>query len=264
MSIRVLVLCVAALAIAGEAPGGLRCAPGSFVVRPGTRIMPGTAGSYDVVRIAAEGARSTAALDAVCPPIRAHTRGRRITARWPRGRCGVAARVTLKLVLDAGCEIARGRVRQGRSRAIPLLAARCADDGVVSSEAGEECAAGDACGPDRRCNDCRCGPAVRFARDVQPIFQNCLTSACHEGADAAGSFELTPGRASEELLTRRSRAGACAGQPLVVAGDPDDSVLWKRIGGTACGASMPLGATLLAPAEVDVIRAWIAQGAAAD
>ena len=265
MPVRLVLLCVAALAAAGHASARLRCAPGSFVAPSGTRVLPGATGGYDVVRVVTAGRRITVALDATCPPIRARAHGRRVTARWPRGRCAVPGRVTLEMVLDDGCEIVRGRVRRTGSRAVALLAARCAPDGVISADAGEECAVSDdTCGPDRRCVDCRCVPVVSFARDVQPIFRNCLSAACHEGADAAGSFELVPERAYAELLARRARAGACGGQPLVVPGDPDASVLWRRIGGAACGASMPLGSTPLPPGDVDAIRAWIAQGAAAD
>jgi Planctomycete cytochrome C len=261
---RLALVCLAVLACVRHAPARLRCAPGSFVVQAGTRLLPAASGDYDVVHVTTDGERMRVALDATCPPIRARARGRRLTARWPRGRCAVPESVTLKMVLDDGCEVARGRVRRSGSRAVALLAARCAADDVVSAGTGEEYAAADACGPDRRCVDCRCVPVVGFVRDVQPIFQNCLTAACHEGADAAGSFELVPERAYEELLARRARAGACGGQPLVVPGDPDASVLWKRVGGTTCGASMPLGSPLLPAADVDAIRAWIAQGAPAN
>jgi hypothetical protein len=135
---------------------------------------------------------------------------------------------------------------------------------VVRAEMGEQCDAPDACGPDGRCVDCRCVPAVRFARDVQPVFRSCLTLACHEGPRPTGAFELTPGSAYGALLTGVAHAGPCAGGRLVVPGDPDHSVLTARVGGGTCGARMPLGTVALPPSEVDTLRAWIAQGAPAD
>jgi hypothetical protein len=105
---------------------------------------------------------------------------------------------------------------------------------------------------------------VSFARDVQPIFRGCLTVACHEGPTAVGTVDLVADRAYAELRGRSARAGACAGQPLVVPGDPDASVLWKRLGGSECGGSMPLGSSLLPAADLDAIRTWLAQGAPAN
>jgi hypothetical protein len=262
--LRLTLLCAAFLGVAAPVSAGLRCDGGSFTMQPGTRVLPGAPGSYDLVRVIPDGRRMNVSIDAACPPVRAHAAGRRIVARWPRGACGVPERVTLKMVLDAACEIARGRVRRTGLRPAGLLAARCASDGVVSAEAGEECATPDACGPDRRCVDCRCAPVVSFVRDVQPAFQNCMTVACHQGANAVGLFELVPDRAYEQLLARRARAGACGGQPLVAPGNPDASVLWKRLGGTECGGRMPLGSVALPAADIDAIRAWIAQGAPAN
>jgi len=259
-------LALLSLAVVAAAPASarLRCAPGPFVVQSGPRILAGASGGYDVLHVATDGRRVTVAVDATCPPIRAHGHGWRLVAVWPRGRCGVPGRVTLKMTIDDACEVARGRVKRAGSPAVPLIAPRCAADGVVTTGTGEECAAEDACGPDRKCVDCRCVPVVGFARDVQPIFANCLTSACHEGPNAPGSFNLVADHAYQELLTRRARAGACIGQPLVVPGDPDASVLFRRVGGATCGASMPLGSIPLPSQAVDAIRAWIAQGAAAD
>jgi len=262
--VRLTILCAALLAAAAPASAALRCDGGSFVVQPGTRLLSGAPGSYDLIRLIPAGRRMNVSIDAACPPVRAHTAGRRIVGRWPRGACGAPERVTLKLVLDPACEVAHGRVRRTGSRPAALLAARCAADGVVSTEAGEECATNDACGPDRRCVDCRCVPAVSFARDVQPVFQNCMTVACHEGSNAVGLLELVPDRAYEQLLARRARTGACAGEPLVAPHDPDASVLWKRLGGTECGGRMPLGSVALPAADIDAIRAWIAQGAPAN
>jgi hypothetical protein len=259
-----LVVLGAMLALPVPAAARLRCAPGSFVVQLGPRLLPGLAGGYDVIRLGANGRRMTAAIGATCPPVRARTRGARVIATWPPGRCAAAGRVRLTMTIREECEVARGRVKRRGAPPVALVAPRCASDGVVRGDLGEQCAADAACGEDARCVDCRCVPIVRFTRDVEPIFTQCLTSACHEGGNAPGSFDLLPERAYPELLSKHARAGACAGEPLVAPGDPDASVLLKRVGGAECGASMPLGSDLLPAPAVDAIRAWIAQGASAD
>jgi hypothetical protein len=259
--VRLPILCFVLLAAVGPAPAGLRCPPGSFVAHAGTRLLGDGPGSRDIVRLLGDDRRVLVAFGAVCPPVRARAQARRVVARWRPGRCGLAGGVRLKMVLDADCQIARGRVRRAGAPPVRLEAARCAADGLVSAGTGEECAGDTACGADRRCVDCRCVPGVAFARGVEPTFQGCLTVACHEGPTAVGSVDLAPGRAYAELLGRGARAGPCAGQPLVLPGDPDASVLWKRLAGSECGGRMPLGSPLLPAGELDAIRTWIAEGA---
>lgn len=261
--LRALLLLAVVLAVPHGAPARVRCAPGVFVVQRGDRLVPDAAGSRDVIRIARDGVRWSVALAGTCAPARARVRGTRLRATWPPSACGSAGRVRLAASLGDGCEMLRGKVKAGRRRTA-FAAPRCAGDGVVRADAGEECATADACGPGAACVDCRCVPDVSFARDVQPIFHDCLTPACHEGVHAPGSFELLPDRAWAELLSRRARAGVCAGRPLVVPGDPDASAFFARVAGFTCGGRMPLGSIALPPAAVDAIRAWIAQGATAN
>ncbi len=258
-------LLLLALALAGPHVASARagCAPGAFVVQPGDRLLPDAVASRDVIQVARDGARWSVALAGTCTPVRARVRGRRLHARWPASRCGNVGRVRLAAALDAGCELLRGKIALGRRRTT-FAAARCAADGVISADAGEECATADACGAGAACVDCRCMPVVSFARDVQPIFRDCLTAACHEGVHAPGNFQLLPDLAYAELLSRRARTGACAGRPLVAPGDADGSTLFARVAGFTCDGRMPLGPLALPPAAVDAIRAWIAQGAAAN
>jgi hypothetical protein len=155
-------------------------------------------------------------------------------------------------------------VRTAGARPVRFTAARCADDGLVDAEAGERCAAAGACGPEGACVDCRCVTVVHFGRDVEPFFQTCMGTACHEGTLPPGGFSLLPGLAYDALAGHVARAGPCAGMPAVVAGAPDRSVLFARVSGFACGTRMPPASAPLRPAEVDAIRWWIAQGARAD
>ena len=100
------------------------------------------------------------------------------------------------------------------------------------------------------------GAKVDYNREVRPILaKNCF--ACH-GQDEAK-------RAKRLRLDRRESAT----QPLedgmiaVVPGDPESSELFSRITEEDATLRMPpkkVGARL-APAEVEVLRRWIAQGA---
>lgn len=238
-----------------------RCVPGTYVAHRGPRLVPGATGTYDVVRFDGAGRDARVAIAATCPAVRARGRGRRVRATWPSGACGVPERIRLTGELDADCQVLRGRLRRGGRPGVALVAARCADDGIVRADAGEACATAGACGPDQRCIDCRCVPAVDFRRDVQPIFRSCLTLACHEGPRPTGAFSLEPGAAHGALLGGVAGRGPCAGRALVVPGAPDASVLMARVGGGTCGARMPIGPVSLPAAEVDTLRAWISQGA---
>ena len=266
MSLRIALACAALLGVSAPASARPTCASGAFVVHAGERPAVSAAGSYDVVTIAAEDARrATVAIAGACAPVRVRIRGRRLHATWSAARCGGTGRMTLKAVFDPGCEILHGTTRQARRPATRFTAARCASDGVVSEGTGEQCAAVDACGAPAACVDCRCVAPVSFVRDLQPVFtRSCLTLACHEGDNPTGGFQLTAAQAATSLRQRLSRAGVCVGQPLVVPGDPDVSVLFRRVAGVGCGGRMPLGPLPLPPATVDAIRAWIAGGATID
>jgi mono/diheme cytochrome c family protein len=80
--------------------------------------------------------------------------------------------------------------------------------------------------------------------DPTRVFQqNCIK--CHGGARPAGHLDLTP-----------TLAGISA-SPDVVRGDPDDSVIIKRI--TANGAPlMPPGNKPLSDADIKVVKDWVA------
>ncbi|MBS1713810.1 MAG: PSD1 domain-containing protein [Armatimonadetes bacterium] len=92
-----------------------------------------------------------------------------------------------------------------------------------------------------------------FEDDVLPVFKaHCFS--CHTGAEAAAGLDLTR---YESVIK-----GGASGQ-AVVAGKPDESLLTKRIVGTAAGPQMPMGFAPLSAAKIKAVRDWIAQGAAA-
>ncbi len=99
--------------------------------------------------------------------------------------------------------------------------------------------------------------AVSFSRTIAPILQrNCI--ACHREKRSEGGLSLE----SKEAI----RAGGDSGD-LLVAGSPDESLLYLRAGDEY--APMPpegntVGAKRLTPSEMEFVRAWIAQGADID
>lgn len=100
-------------------------------------------------------------------------------------------------------------------------------------------------------------PEVSFYRDIRPILQaHC--QGCHQPAKAksAGEYVMT----SYDLLIK---AGESETAP-VVPGKPDDSYLVQLITPENGQAEMPKGKKPLHASEIELIRKWIAQGAAND
>ena len=91
---------------------------------------------------------------------------------------------------------------------------------------------------------------VDFQRDIQPILaKNCLS--CH-GDKARGGLRLD--------LAKQLLAGGESG-PSVLPGKPDSSLLLKKISSTDLADRMPPKGDPLQPAEIALVRGWIAAGA---
>lgn len=114
------------------------------------------------------------------------------------------------------------------------------------------------------------GPSTppTLSADVQPIFNNnCAFNGCHGGAI------LEPADRPMDLSAGSSRASTVGvesvqnpGMDRIAPGDPDASYLVHKIQGTQAavggsGSRMPKGLPALAPAEIDIIRDWIEDGA---
>ncbi|MFM8892311.1 MAG: DUF1549 domain-containing protein, partial [Planctomycetia bacterium] len=94
-------------------------------------------------------------------------------------------------------------------------------------------------------------PAVDFADDVLPIFRrNCF--ACHGPDVQKSGYRLD--------VRQVAVSGGDGGVPTIVPGDPAASPLMRFISGTGDLAMPPEGAPLSAR-EVEIVRAWIDQGA---
>ncbi len=93
-----------------------------------------------------------------------------------------------------------------------------------------------------------------FAESVAPLFERHCVS-CHQGSKPKGGLSLTD--------AKHAMAGGESG-PVIVAGKPDESPLLDNISGDKVSGDrpqMPKNAPPLSPAEVEVIRNWIAAGA---
>lgn len=105
--------------------------------------------------------------------------------------------------------------------------------------------------------------APSFAANVQPIFTaNCLTNACHAGANPAQGLALTSASVSYSNLVNVS-SGQCPTVKRVLPNQPTMSYLmWKLQGAGACfsGSRMPKGAPLAA-ADLATVSGWISAGA---
>ena len=106
---------------------------------------------------------------------------------------------------------------------------------------------------------------------MQPTFSSIRTqvfqvwcSACHTTAGRApeAGLSLDANVAYQSLVNVQS-----VGKPgaiRVVPGDPNASYLIHKLEGRSdiAGSRMPLGGPFVPQADIDVIRTWIAQGAA--
>jgi len=92
------------------------------------------------------------------------------------------------------------------------------------------------------------GGAVSFAGQIAPIFEARCTE-CHGGANPESGLNLS------------TYAGTITGSEfgsVIEVGNPDDSFLVDMI----ASGNMPAEGDPVPPAELELIRAWIAAGAA--
>lgn len=112
--------------------------------------------------------------------------------------------------------------------------------------------------------------APNFASIQRTIFNvtdssgrlNCVGCHTDQGRNPAGGLVLVEGRSYQQLVGRTSVARP--GAVLVIAGDPDNSYLVKKLEGAAdiAGQRMPRGTgPFLSEGQMLVIRKWIRDGA---
>lgn len=112
------------------------------------------------------------------------------------------------------------------------------------------------------------GAMISLQNDVQPIFDfNCAVSGCHSSPTFEENMSLEEADTFDPVLGIVDVVSAQA-SPLkrVAPFDSDASYLVNKIEGTAGSVGgdptpMPRGGPLLSSAEIQIIRAWIDQGA---
>ncbi len=105
--------------------------------------------------------------------------------------------------------------------------------------------------------------AVSFSRQIQPIFsQDCAVSGCHVPGNPMERLILAQGFAYDALVNVKATQSP---DTRVVPSDPTSSYLYKKISQNPppVGWQMPAPATgsVLTPAEKDLVRRWILEGA---
>ena len=107
------------------------------------------------------------------------------------------------------------------------------------------------------------GAAVRYSQ-VQAVFDEYGCTACHPGVNP--SLDLTEGNSYDQLVGIRALEDPTLSR--VVAGDPERSFLYLKLGGDppvadipAIGTRMPPRAPPIDPEDLDLVRRWVLQGA---
>jgi len=131
--------------------------------------------------------------------------------------------------------------------AFGVVLAACLLGGIRSPVAGAD--DGPDTGPQK-------GPGVSFHRQIRPLLQ-ARCQGCHQPARAEGGAVMT----SVAGLLMPGDSGTAA----VVPGQPDAGEILRRVTPDAAGhADMPREGKPLTAAEIDLLRRWIAAGAADD
>ena len=111
---------------------------------------------------------------------------------------------------------------------------------------------------------CACSDrSVDFSRDVAPILDaHCTNAGCHAGTRPKESLDLRAAQSYAELVG--VKAQQCKdGRLLVSPGEPSKSYLVQKLQGVqmCSGTQMPKAGTSLPAADLEIITAWICQGA---
>lgn len=116
-------------------------------------------------------------------------------------------------------------------------------------------------------------PAAKFSAIYEMIFPmatNARCNACHSlPANDVANGNLFTGTdkasAYKALVGKPSTSSRCMNRPLVVAKQPEMSLLLLKVmPNPPCGVRMPNGGTAFSDAQIEMIRSWIAAGAKDD
>jgi hypothetical protein len=103
------------------------------------------------------------------------------------------------------------------------------------------------------------GGAVTFAMVWSQIIDGTCTP-CH-AAGSGSLFMSTEAEAYGNLVGATATQACGTVTQRVVAGDPANSKMYKKVSSTDCGTQMPASGGPLTQAKIDLIFAWIEGGA---
>jgi hypothetical protein len=146
-----------------------------------------------------------------------------------------------------------------------IAVAACASDPVAAPAGAAGAGAAGASAP--------VAAATSFSEIYDMLFPmptNARCNACHAlpANDVSnGNLQMGADKASAyaALVGKTSMSTRCMSKPLVVAGQPDMSLLLQKLSPTvSCGSRMPLGGNTLSDLQLEMIRSWITAGAKDD
>lgn len=113
------------------------------------------------------------------------------------------------------------------------------------------------------------GASAATLTQVAAIFEAKNCGTCHMAAPSTvnGGLQFDPkNKASIAALVGKSSTGSngsmCSGMMYIVAGQPNSSLLYKKLTATpGCGMRMPQGGTPLSETELSTVGSWITGGA---
>jgi hypothetical protein len=116
-------------------------------------------------------------------------------------------------------------------------------------------------------------PAATFTQIYDMIFPRTTNAHC-DMCHGLPAFDASNGNLAtgmdktstyNALVGKTSMGSMCLGKQLVVAGQPDMSLLLQKVKpNPPCGIRMPNGGMPLSDAQIEMIRSWIAAGAKND
>ncbi|MFZ5469163.1 MAG: hypothetical protein ACOZIN_06945 [Myxococcota bacterium] len=110
---------------------------------------------------------------------------------------------------------------------------------------------------------CLDGGMISLSRDLLPKWNGFCTPCHTTRTDGQLNLGNRDGGTYQDLINRPTVAPQClATVPVRVApGNPMGSSLYRKVIDTTCGPKMPSGGVTLPACEIEMMRAWIAQGA---
>ncbi|MBX3226341.1 MAG: hypothetical protein KIT84_42840 [Labilithrix sp.] len=119
------------------------------------------------------------------------------------------------------------------------------------------------------CSDADSNPAVAvdFARDIRPLIDGDVDGTrgcigCHSSTSGSMEGFVATGLDLSKLQALRQGGRSTPPNLIVVPGKPCDSAIVQKLEGTFTGARMPRGGPFWDATKIQLVRDWIAEGAA--